>query len=61
MRRVSVRFRVDLTASCALGPSKIALLEGIARNGSLSQAARNLKMSYRRTWRLLDSVNTTFR
>jgi molybdate transport system regulatory protein len=61
MRRASDRCRVDLTAGCALGPGKIALLEGIARSGSLSQAAREPKMSYRRAWRLLDSVNTTLR
>jgi molybdate transport system regulatory protein len=61
MPRVFVRFRVDLSASCTLWPRKIALLEGIARSGSLSQAARDPNMSHRRVWRLLDSVNTTFR
>jgi len=58
---VSVRFRVDLSPACAIGPGKIALLEGIGRSGSLSQAARDLKMSYRRAWLLLASVNTAFR
>jgi len=61
MRGVSVRFRVDLSAACAIGPGKIALLEAIARTGSLSQAARELKMSYRRGWLLLDSLNHSFR
>lgn len=57
----SVRFRVDFGVDEAVGPGKIALLEQIGRDGSLSQAARELKMSYRRAWQLLDSVNTTFR
>jgi molybdate transport system regulatory protein len=61
MPELSVRFRLDLSPSCALGPGKIALLEGIARSGSLSQAARDLKMSYRRAWLLLESLTTSFR
>ncbi len=55
-----VRFRVDFAALCSVGPGKIALLEGIHRTGSLSQAARDLGMSYRRAWLLLASLNTSF-
>jgi molybdate transport system regulatory protein len=58
---VSVRFRVDLSGACAIGPGKIALLEGIGRSGSLSQAARDLKMSYRQAWLLLESISVAFR
>ncbi|HEX8783238.1 MAG TPA: hypothetical protein VF764_07705 [Steroidobacteraceae bacterium] len=43
-----------------MGPGKIALLEQIERCGSLSQAARNLNVSYRRAWQLLDSLNACF-
>jgi molybdate transport system regulatory protein len=60
MSNVSIRFRVDLGPACAIGPGKIALLEHIGRDGSLSQAARDLKMSYRRAWLLLQSVNGAF-
>jgi molybdate transport system regulatory protein len=56
-----VRFRVDFAAPCSVGPGKIALLEGIDRTGSLSQAARELGMSYRRAWLLLASLNNAFR
>jgi molybdate transport system regulatory protein len=56
-----VRFRVDFAAPCSVGPGKIALLETIERTGSLSQAARELGMSYRRAWLLLASLNTAFR
>jgi molybdate transport system regulatory protein len=59
--RPVVRFRVDFAAPCSVGPGKIALLEGIDRTGSLSQAARELGMSYRRAWLLLASLNTAFR
>ena len=57
----AVRFRVDLGRDEAIGPGKIALLEEIGRGGSLSQAARELGMSYRRAWQLLDSLNHCFR
>lgn len=56
----TVRFRVDFTPSCSLGPGKIDLLEGIERTGSLRQAALGLGMSYRRAWLLLDAINRSF-
>jgi molybdate transport system regulatory protein len=56
----AVRFRVNFGRDEAVGPGKIALLEGIARGGSLSQAARDLHMSYRRAWQLLASLNACF-
>jgi molybdate transport system regulatory protein len=56
----SVRIRVDFNNHESVGPGKIALLEHIAASGSLSQAARELRMSYRRAWQLLDSTNTSF-
>ena len=55
-----IRFRVDFNAAGSIGPGKIALLEAIARSGSLSQAARDLGMSYRRAWMLVDSLNGMF-
>jgi molybdate transport system regulatory protein len=56
---VGVRLRIDIGAGCSIGPGKIALLEQIERSGSLSQAARVLKMSYRRAWLLLEDLNRT--
>jgi molybdate transport system regulatory protein len=56
----TVRFRVDFTAACSLGPGKIDLLESIQRTGSLRQAAQALGMSYRRAWLLLDGLNRSF-
>jgi molybdate transport system regulatory protein len=56
---VGVRLRIDIGVGCSIGPGKIALLEQIERSGSLSQAARILKMSYRRAWLLLEDLNRT--
>ena len=60
MRTPAVRFRIDFGRHEAVGPGKVALLEHIGTSGSLSQAARELKMSYRRAWQLLESLNGGF-
>jgi molybdate transport system regulatory protein len=61
MQLPAIRFRVDFGRDEAIGPGKIALLEQIGASGSLSQAARELGMSYRRAWQLLASLNACFR
>ncbi len=57
---LTVRFRIDFGAGCSIGIGKIELLEGIAGSGSLSQAARTMRMSYRRAWLLLADLNVSF-
>lgn len=41
----------------AIGPGKALVMDAIARTGSISAAGRDLKMSYRRIWLLVDSLN----
>src|SRR5215213_9365089 len=60
MLKPQTHIRIDFSGTCALGPGKISLLEGIERTGSLSAAARMLGMSYRRGWLLLHSTNESF-
>jgi molybdate transport system regulatory protein len=57
---LTVRFRVDFGCECSIGIGKIELLEGIARTGSLSEAARQMRVSYRRAWLLLADLNASF-
>ena len=57
---LAVRFRVDFGSACSIGIGKIELLEGISRSGSLSAAARQMRMSYRRAWLLLADLNAGF-
>jgi molybdate transport system regulatory protein len=59
-RALTVRFRVDFGGQCSVGIGKIELLEAIASAGSLSQAARQMRMSYRRAWLLLADLNSSF-
>ena len=56
-----IRIRIDFSDSSFVGPGKIDLLEAIRDSGSLSQAARDLGMSYRRAWLLIDSFKSAFR
>jgi molybdate transport system regulatory protein len=54
------RIRLLIGAAVAIGPGKAALLEVIGRTGSISAAAREMGMSYRRAWSLVDRMNADF-
>src|SRR5258708_27312846 len=56
-----VLLRLYLTPDRPLGPGKIQILESIRDGGSISEAARGMKMSYRSAWLLVDSMNSLFR
>ena len=56
-----ISIRIDLAPSSRLGPGKADLLEAIEETGSISGAGRAMKMSYRRAWLLVDSLNRMFR
>ncbi len=55
------RVRVLFGSAFAIGPGKADLLQGVADTGSISAAARNMGMSYRRAWLLIDTMNRCFR
>ncbi len=61
MESPKLTLRVELGSGRALGPGKVRLLEAIDSTGSISQAGRNLGMSYRRAWLLVDDMNNCFR
>ena len=52
--------RIDLDFGRRIGPGKIELLERIAADGSISAAARQMRMSYLRAWRLVDELDAMF-
>lgn len=58
--RLDIRLRIDFGAAASMGPGKVALLEHIDRLGALSHAARDLGLSYRRAWQLLNDLNHSF-
>jgi molybdate transport system regulatory protein len=53
--------RIDFGGERAIGPGKIKLLELIDACGSISAAGRQMGMSYRRAWLLVDNLNHCFR
>lgn len=56
-----LHLRVSLSSKFAFGPGKANLLESVAETGSISAAAKAMRMSYRRAWLLLDEMNQHFR
>lgn len=45
----------------AMGPGKAALIAHIDASGSISAAAREMGMSYRRAWQLVEAINLSFK
>ena len=43
-----------------LGHGKVALLKAIQEHGSISAAARSMRMSYRHAWMMVDELNAAF-
>jgi molybdate transport system regulatory protein len=60
-RRSALTIRIDFGAFGYLGPGKIALMELISKHGSISAAGKEMGMSYRRAWLLVDEMNHIFR
>jgi molybdate transport system regulatory protein len=58
MARITIR--IDFEDGRHIGHGKVRLLELIAQHGSISRAAKEMSMSYRRAWLLADEVNTMF-
>src|SRR5258707_12460873 len=58
MPRLSIR--IDFDQEGRLGPGKVALLERIASEGSISAAGRSMNMSYKRAWELVAEINQSF-
>ena len=60
MSGARITIRLDFAGGRQLGHGKMRLLELIDQQGSISSAARTMKMSYRRAWLLMDEVNSMF-
>ena len=58
---IKLWIRLTLPGVGQIGPGKIELLRKIRDHKSISAAAREMKMSYRRAWLLVDDLNSAFR
>ena len=61
LRQAVLTIRVDFGPFGYLGPGKINLMEFISKHGSISAAGKEMGMSYRRAWLLVDEINGIFR
>ena len=52
---------IDLASGGHFGSRKIALLEAIQAQGSISEAARAVGMTYRSAWQWLEDINEALR
>ena len=55
-----LKISIVFESGARIGPGKAKLLESIRETGSISAAARDMRMSYKRAWILLDSMNQAF-
>ena len=56
----SIRIRIACGDEIAMGQGKADLLEAIAAAGSIAAAGREMGMSYRKAWLLVDEMNRCF-
>ena len=55
--KIKSRIWIEADGNILLGEGRVALLRAIDETGSLSQAAKSLKMSYKKAWSLIDALN----
>ncbi|HQS95670.1 MAG: ModE family transcriptional regulator [Novosphingobium sp. 16-62-11] len=61
MQRLKLKIQLYCGDEIAMGPGKADLLDAIIHAGSISAAARQMDMSYRRAWLLVDTMNRCWR
>ncbi len=56
----SLQIRIKQGGTIIMGPGKADLLDAIDTCGSISAAAKQMQMSYKRAWDLVDIINKSF-
>lgn len=55
--KIRSRIWIEVDDKVFLGEGRISLLKSIERTKSISKSAKELQMSYKKAWYLIDSVN----
>jgi len=55
--QIKSRIWIETENNVLLGEGRVRLLKAIEETGSLSKASKSLKISYKKAWNLIDSVN----
>ena len=53
--------RVDFPSGAKIGPSRVAILEGVDKFGSISAASRAVGLTYRQVWATVKVMNEMFK
>lgn len=56
--KIKSRIWIEADGNILLGEGRVSLLKAIEETGSLTQAAKSLKMGYKKAWSLIDAVNS---
>ena len=58
---MKIKFRLwfEEDETVIAGSGRIKLLEAIEEHGSISKAAASIKLSYKKAWNLIDSMNSS--
>ncbi|MEW7278785.1 molybdenum transporter [Aquimarina sp. 2201CG1-2-11] len=57
--RIKSRIWIESDDGVFLGEGRVKLLKAIQKTNSLRKAAEEIEMSYKKAWKLLDSMNKT--
>lgn len=55
--KIKSRIWIEFEDKVLLGEGRVQLLKEIDKTGSLSQAAKEIDISYKKAWELLNSIN----
>ncbi|HEY9049109.1 MAG TPA: ModE family transcriptional regulator [Ohtaekwangia sp.] len=60
MKKKEIRLRcwIDIDGVRFFGPGRAELLEYIETTGSISKAAKEMGMSYKKAWAMIDDINS---
>ena len=56
--KIKSKLWIEVDGKPVLGKGRMQLLEGIGRHGSISRAAKDLNISYRKAWGYLDAMES---
>jgi molybdate transport system regulatory protein len=54
---IAVRVWIEETSGPFLGIGRVTILENIQKTGSITNAAKEMKMAYRQAWQLVEEMN----
>jgi molybdate transport system regulatory protein len=55
--KITGMLRLESEQERFLGPGRLELLENIIETGSISKAAKQMEMSYKKAWEMINSIN----